>query len=115
MCEMPSAFTTKQRKALKAHICCECGNFIHTGEIYQYSSGIWDGKPHGFKQCLNCHELMNAATRSAEFCDEAPCFQGLNEWFNNYQCTGFTGKVWLDGMAAQINIEPEKLNKLLCV
>jgi|FLOH01.1.fsa_nt_gi hypothetical protein len=115
MCEMPSAFTTKQRKALKAHICCECGNFINPGENYQYSSGIWDSEPRSFKQCGNCYEIMQAASKSAEYCEDSPCFQGLHEWFNDYQCKGFTGKEWLHSMASQINIEPEKLNKLLCV
>ena len=115
MCEMPSAFRTATRKAAKQHSCCECGAAIEKGEKYQYSSGIWDGKPDSFKQCMNCHEIMVAAISDAGYCDEAPSFGMLLEWFVEFQCVGFTGEKWLHGMADQINVEPERLDRLLRV
>lgn len=113
MCERPSAFSTATRKAAKQHRCCECGSTIEKGSKYQYSSGIWDGSPNSFKQCLNCHEIMMAATEEPVHCDEAPSFGMLREWFGEYQCAGFTGEAWLNGMAKQVKVDPKKLNRLL--
>lgn len=113
MCEMPSAYSEKTRKARKEHKCCECGETIKKGAEYQYTSGVWDGRPDSFKQCINCAEIMHAATLSADYCDEVPCFCNLRDWFDNYRCRGFDGIEWLNGMAEQIQVEPEKLNKLL--
>lgn len=116
MCELPEVFSTTARKAAKQHKCCECGKTIETGEQYQYSSGIWDSRPYSYKQCINCHELMSAAvTREGQYCDEGPSFGMLRDWFGEFQCRGFTGKEWLNGMAEEIGVEPEKLNRLLCV
>ena len=115
MIEMPSAFKTETRRARKPHKCCECGTSISVGDRYQYSSGIWDGKPSDYKQCINCHEIMDAAARSEEFAEDGPSFGWLYEWFCEYVCMGFDGIDWLNGMAEEIEIEPEKLNKLLRV
>ena len=115
MSEIPSAFKTETRRARKHHLCCECGTAIAVGDRYQYSSGIWDGEPSDYKQCLNCHEIMEAAARSAEFEEELPCFGELGKWFEDHMCMGFEGIDWLNGMAEEIDIEPEKLNRLLRV
>lgn len=115
MSEMPSAFRTVTRRARKHHLCCECGTSIAVGDRYQYSSGIWDGEPSDYKQCMNCHEIINAAARSAEFIEDGPCFGELYEWFESHMCRGFEGIDWVSGMAKKINIEPEKLDKLLRV
>lgn len=115
MCDMPSAFSTVTRKARKQHLCFECKTEIKPGDMYQYSSGIWDGTPNSFKQCLNCWDIFNAATNSAGYEDEGPSFGRLKEWFEEFQCRGYTGKEWLDGMSAQIGVDQEKLNMLLRV
>ena len=115
MIEMPSAFKTETRRARKPHKCCECGTSIPVGGRYQYSSGIWDGEPSDYKQCINCNEIMDAAARSAEFAEEGPCFGELYEWFEGYVCISCHGLEWLHDMADKINIEPEKLDKLLRV
>ncbi len=57
--ETPSAFTETERKARKAHKCCECRQIIGIGEKYQYCSGIWDGVPDSYKTCLSCLTLRN--------------------------------------------------------
>ncbi len=113
MCEMPQAFSSVTRKARKTHKCCECGRTINAGEKYQYSSGIWDGEPDSFKQCLNCNEIMLAAEKLDDY--DSPAFRDLREWFYGFMCIGFEGKTFLNGMAKDIKIEPEKLNRLLNV
>ena len=110
---MPEAFSTITRTAAIQHRCCECGAVIEKGDRYQYSSGIWDGRPDSFKQCLSCHELMTAATENMGDCDESPSFGALREWFTEFQCTGFIGEEWLNGMAEQIQVEPDRLRYLL--
>lgn len=65
MCE-PDAFKTEQRKARVSHKCCECGKTIEPGELYQYSSGIWDSEPCRYKQCSNCYALFDAAGKFAD-------------------------------------------------
>lgn len=115
MTDMPSAFASKNRKARKPHGCCECRREIKKGDVYRYSSGIWDGEARDFKQCLNCAEIMDAAARSTDYSDEGPCFCDLREWFDGFLCVGFQGEDWLNGMAEDIGVAPEKLNKLLKV
>lgn len=115
MSERPQAFSSVNRKAAKQHRCCECDVIIEKGDKYQYSSGIWEGRASSFKQCLNCSEIMRAAASAAEYDDELPAFGDLRIWFENFQCRGFAGTEWLNGMAEEIKVEPEKLNRLLRV
>ncbi|QUX96557.1 hypothetical protein C0J08_14635 [Marinomonas sp. CT5] len=62
----PSAFRSVIRKARKAHKCCECHAVINIGDRYQYSSGVWDGEPDDYKQCLGCGEIFDAVTRDGD-------------------------------------------------
>lgn len=57
-CE-PSCFKQEERKARKQHKCCECHNEINIGEVYQYSSGVWDSIPDSHKTCLSCAALWD--------------------------------------------------------
>ena len=114
MCDMPQAFQSIQRKAAKDHKCCECREPIKKGEAYQYSSGIWDGQPSSFKQCLNCSAIMTAVADSSGL-DEFPSFGDLAEWFQGYEHIGFSGQEWIDGMAEQIGVTPESLSRLLVI
>lgn len=113
MSEMPSAFKTETRVARKHHLCCECEIIISVGDRYQYSSGIWDGEPADYKQCINCSELMVSATKSSESPYDSPCFGGLYEWFEEHIIISCNGREWLHYMADKINVEPEKLSCLL--
>ena len=54
MSGMPKALRIQQKVADKQNKCCECSTVINVGDKYQYYSGIWDGHPDSFKQCLNC-------------------------------------------------------------
>lgn len=51
--------TQKYRIARKPHICYECGNTIEKGDIYQITSGVWDGRPASFKWCDTCTTIVN--------------------------------------------------------
>ncbi len=112
MSEMPSCFTQVNRKARKDHKCCECFETIQKGETYSYTSGVWDGTGQSFKQCTNCHEIMEAAANMTEF-DDPPCFCDLSGWFYNKICRGFSGIDFLNQMAAEIGKSPDDLNRLL--
>lgn len=113
MCDSPDAFRSTERRARKSHVCCECREEIKKGDYYQYSSGVWGGDPLDFKQCMNCHEIMDFAASFDGY--DPPCFGDLREWFLGFACRGFTGLDWLIGMAKDIGISPEKLSKLLDV
>lgn len=62
--ELPQAFQQLTRTAKKQHTCCECRRPIHAGDKYEYSSGVWDGKPDSFKTCLSCVEIRDEYTAS---------------------------------------------------
>jgi hypothetical protein len=84
----PSAFRSVARKARKAHKCCECGEVINIGDQYQYSSGIWDGEPDDFKQCLNCGVIFEAVTKAdyEPYSDCGPCFGQLKNYLLDSDC-----------------------------
>ena len=116
MSESPSAFKSLQRKARKEHKCCECSSTICVGAAYQYSSGIWDGEPASFKQCLACHNIMKKCSEYALRIDKwsgSPCFGELAEWFEGGWCIDYHGKEAADDMAKQLNVMPEVLYTLL--
>lgn len=114
MCELPSAFKSIERKAAKPHKCCECGSAIQKGDRYQYSSGVWNGEPDSYKQCLNCHEILIAAATYGRKEDLEPIgFGELREWFFDFMCRDYKGVEFLNGMSAMIQVEPTKLNQLL--
>jgi hypothetical protein len=57
--DTPSASTHVRRKARKDHRCCECDGVITPGTVYEYVSGIWDGRPASFKTCPLCAEIRS--------------------------------------------------------
>lgn len=62
MCEAegPSAWQEKVRKANKEHRCIACKETIRVGDVYNYSSGIWDGRPESYHHCLRCFTMLRA-------------------------------------------------------
>ena len=87
MGDIPQCFSTKVRKAKKTHKCCECRQQINPGDEYRYSSGIWDGEPQSFKQCLTCAEIFDVALDINDeynnFPDEGPSFGNLSDFVIN--------------------------------
>lgn len=76
-CEPPSASVSMLRKARTEHTCCECGATIYVAEIYEYISGVWDGRGSSFHTCMVCAELRKEIERELEAYDCAPCFTQL--------------------------------------
>lgn len=52
--EPAEVFRTTRRRARKAHRCDDCHDGIQRGEMYRYSSGIFDGEPFSLKTCRRC-------------------------------------------------------------
>ena len=109
----PSAFRSVIRKARKAHKCCECHNVINIGDRYQYSSGIWDGEPDSYKQCLGCGGIFTVVSQRhyEPYSDCGPHFEDLKGFLENE----------IDAMALQslndvadyYRVSPKALNQLL--
>jgi hypothetical protein len=55
--EAPQVYRHATRVARKPHVCCECRGNIHTGERYNYHSGVWGGRGASYKVCADCEEL----------------------------------------------------------
>ena len=83
----PQAFCETKRKAKKEHKCCECKEIISKGEIYIYSSGIWDGEPNSYKTCLTCESVRNEYIKST---GEIVCFGYLGEAISDTFCRSFS-------------------------
>ena len=44
-------------KARKEHTCCECGEPIKPGEVYEYATGSYDGQIDHYKTCVPCTRI----------------------------------------------------------
>lgn len=80
----PSVCTTTERKARKAHSCCECRGTIKPGDTYQHVKGIWEGKAGEYKTCEPCATLRGDVESLTPYCDEWPAFGELGEECDNY-------------------------------
>ena len=70
----PEAYRHIERKARKAHRCCECSGVIQPKETYHYHSGIWEGEPDDFKICSDCQKLKDKM--NAELTDHCLLMEG---------------------------------------
>lgn len=52
--ETCDVFATIKRKSRKDYICAECGRQINKGEIYEYSSFLYEGLWTSVKCCDHC-------------------------------------------------------------
>lgn len=60
----PEFYCNAVRKARKEHKCTECGKIIKPKEIYEHTSGKWDGVINRFKTCDDCLSIKDSF-----FCD----------------------------------------------
>lgn len=44
-------------KARKHHRCCECGEVIPPGAVYEYAVGLWEGDVSSYHTCETCADL----------------------------------------------------------
>ena len=58
MCDIADVYNLTNRRARKAHKCCECSKRIEVKEVYEYSSGIFNREPFSYKRCLDCVKLI---------------------------------------------------------
>jgi hypothetical protein len=89
ICETPDCYGRKERKARKAHRCCECHGTIQPGEKYHYHHGVWDGEAKGFKVCIDCDALRAECDRDARY-DECTPFEGLYEAMDGHRIKELT-------------------------
>ena len=78
MTEMPSCYGNEERKARKAHKCCECHGTIQPGEKYHFHHGVWDGEAHDYKVCVDCEALRAECDLDREP-EECTPFERLSE------------------------------------
>jgi len=63
----PACLWVRKPKARKAHVCVECGAEIKSGEVYERTSGVWDGRPDSFATCLPCARIREDICECAPF------------------------------------------------
>jgi len=80
---LPQVYEHQERKARKAHRCCECHSMIQPGEHYHVHKGIWDGEPAEFKVCPECEQLRAEADQNLTDWEERTSFGGLLESIQN--------------------------------
>jgi len=110
----PSAFRSVIRKARKPHTCCECHEVINIDDHYQYSSGVWDGEPGDYKQCLGCGEIFEAVTKAdyEPYSDCGPCFGQLKDYLINSDCNHADA---LLAFSQRIGVGADSIDRLLKV
>lgn len=80
MCDYVEAYRAVNRKARKPHKCWECHKTIEKGEVYEYSSGIFDGDPFSTKRCMDCAELIDYVSSLPETeCIDDPIYEHLHD------------------------------------
>ena len=106
----PITFNSIVRKANKEHKCCECDRTIENGENYRHTSGVWDGEPESYNQCLNCYHIMDVVSREGEF-DESPCFGFLRKHI--LEDFHEPAKEFLTEISKWLGVSESNLNQLL--
>jgi hypothetical protein len=53
-------YSETKPRARKPHRCCECGETIHVGAVYQRASGKADGEIWTTRSCAVCCEIRSA-------------------------------------------------------
>lgn len=55
--DYPSNYKERNVKARKEHTCCECGETIKVGEVYQCATGIWSDEWRTYRTCMTCTHI----------------------------------------------------------
>lgn len=94
MNELAKCSTAIARKARKVHKCYGCYAEIKVGDVYQYTSGVWD-EPASFKHCLSCAKVIDNFHLMDEnlSCYDGPSFDwgGVNEFLCGFVYSGWHG------------------------
>jgi hypothetical protein len=87
--DLPEFYDQQVRKARKAYRCCECGTVIPAGEVYEATTGKWDGEVRTFHTHKACADLW--------------------EFVHHVACGGFGG-ILHGGLAEEISEAAEYLD-----
>ena len=77
----PTMDISRTRRARKAHVCCECGDTIEAGSLYQYTDNLTDEKWRHYKTCARCENV------ASDFFPRGRYYGNLVQDF--YECFGF--------------------------
>lgn len=78
---MSNLWRFSNRKARKSHECIECKGEIAPGEVYEFISGVFEGRGFSVKTCRECDSIRRRAlTESDCMIDECPDFGDLLRW-----------------------------------
>lgn len=71
------------RRAAKQHRCCECGAKIESGDLYQYTTMLYDGHWYDYKTCELCADLRDSL-------GDVTCvpYEGLADAFTDWLTNG---------------------------
>ena len=58
--EVATVQASEWRRARKAHDCCSCKEGIRPGELYHYTSQLFDGSWDSWKHCARCYAICKA-------------------------------------------------------
>ena len=104
--EEPEFIASTHPTAKKAHKCYECGRQIYAGEVYERTSGKWDGKFYVFKTCEQCEDLRDSLY-ALGFC---PAFGDVRadhrEYIETYQPQALTA--YRQGKRAERSVAPSE-------
>lgn len=80
---MPSCSTVVHRVARKQHKCYECGGIIAPLDVYEYTSGVWEGRPDSFKVCQHCEEARDWLLEETDWKENAWLEDGASFLFGD--------------------------------
>lgn len=84
-------FSETWPKAKKEYFCCECGEPIKPGEVYQNGRGKWDGHWGTYRTCKTCAHIRG------QLCCGGYVYGGLREAILDALGTDYvTGESWYD-------------------
>lgn len=55
--DKPEFYSETFPVAKKEYTCCECGETIKHGQVYNRFTGKWDGKVTTYKTCMPCYNI----------------------------------------------------------
>ncbi len=85
-CELPAFFSEQIGvRARKEHKCCECGEPITPGQLYDKFTGMWDGRIDTYRQHQKCHAACRFIRDELRDGECIP-FGALFDWFAESWC-----------------------------
>lgn len=77
-------YQSTMRKARKEHRCCECGNAIKPGDIYEYTVIVFEGDFSTKKTCEKCSDLAESLSDLGFCWEEGDLATAYREYLEQY-------------------------------